>query len=161
MDSTDRSVISALKRDHRQIEQLLARLQAAADPETRRRLRDGVTGAMVQHADAEDKYLYPVIRSALPRGAMDIEKQIRAHAKVKEMLEDLKRADVAGCEFEQLVMEIIAEVHQNILDEEDGVFAWLVQWVDENTLAALGDEMQMHKELGATKTVGWPEPPST
>jgi hemerythrin-like domain-containing protein len=142
MDSTKRSVISALKRDHRQIERLLARLQAATDPDERRPLRDEVTVVIVQHADAEDNYLYRVLRAAIPRGAIDIDKQIAAHAKVKAMLNELKRTDVAGCEFKQLVAGLVAEMHQNIVTEEYSVFPWLVQWVDENTLAELGDEIQ-------------------
>jgi hypothetical protein len=146
VDLIERSVISALTRDHRQIEERLARLQGATDPEERRRLLGEVTTEIVQHADAEDRYLYRVVREAIPRGAIDIavdvEKQIEAHAKVKAMVEGLERIDVTGGEFERLVTELAAEIHQNIVDEEHSVFAWLVQWVDESTLAELGDEVQ-------------------
>src|SRR4051794_40574333 len=134
MDSTKRSVISALTRDHRQIERLLALLQAATDPEERRLLRRQVTVVIIQHADAEDNDLYRVLREAIPRGAIDIEKQIAAHLKIKLMLDELMGTDVAGCEFKQLVDGLVAEIQQNILTEEASVFPWLVQWVDENTL---------------------------
>jgi hemerythrin superfamily protein len=143
VDSSDRSVISALTRDHRQIEAMLARLQTATEPEERRKLLDEVTTEIVHHADAEDKYLYRVVRGAIPREAIDIDKQIAAHVKIKTMLEELNEcSDAANREFAPLVSELIAEVHQNIVNEEHGVFAWLVQWVDESTLAEIGDQVE-------------------
>jgi hemerythrin-like domain-containing protein len=149
VDSTERSVISALIRDHRQIEELLARLQTATDPGERHKLLDEVTTAIVQHADAEDKYVYDVLRGAIPRGAIDIDKQVAAHLNIKTMLEELnERSDAASGEFEQLVTALIAEVRQNIVNEEHGVFAWLVQWVDESTLAELGDQVQALRHQG-------------
>jgi hemerythrin-like domain-containing protein len=143
VDSRDRSVISALTRDHRQIEEMLARLQTATEPEERRKLLDEVTTGIVHHADAEDKYLYRVVRGAIPRGAIDVDQQIAAHTRIKTMLEELnERSDAPNDEFAPLVSELIAEVHQNIVNEEHGVFAWLVQWVDESTLAEIGDQVE-------------------
>jgi hemerythrin superfamily protein len=103
---------------------------------------DEVTTEIVQHADAEEKYLYEVVRSAIPRGAIDIEKQIEAHAKIKAVLGELQRTDAGQGEFDQLMAELITEVHQNVLNEENSVFAWLTQWVDERTLAEIGDEIE-------------------
>jgi hemerythrin-like domain-containing protein len=136
-------VISALTRDHRQIEEMLARLQTATEPVERRKLLEDVTTGIVHHADAEDKYLYRVVRGAIPRGAIDVDQQIAAHTRIKTMLEELnERSDAPNAEFAALVSELIAEVHQNIVNEEHGVFAWLVQWVDESTLAEIGDQVE-------------------
>jgi hemerythrin superfamily protein len=142
VDPTERSVVSALTRDHRHIEELLTRLQTATDAADRRRLLYEVSTEIVQHADAEEKYLYDVVRGAIPHGAVDIEKQIEAHAKIKVMLGELQRTDAGREEFDRLVAELITRVHQNILNEENSVFAWLTQWVDERTLAELGDEIE-------------------
>jgi hemerythrin superfamily protein len=142
VDSTGRSVVSTLTRDHRHIEELLTGLQTATDPADRRRLLDEVTTEMVQHAEAEEKYLYEVVRSAIPRGAIDIENQIEAHARIKAVLGEMQRTDAGQDEFDRLIAELIAEVSQNILNEENSVFAWLTQWVDERTLAELGDEIE-------------------
>jgi hemerythrin-like domain-containing protein len=141
-DPTERSVISALTRDHRHIQELLGRLRAATDPGERRRLLDEVATEIVQHEDAEEKYLYEVVRGAIPPGAIDIPKQIEAHVTIKAVLEELSRTDTAREEFDRLVSELSAEVDQNILNEENSVFTWLAQWVDERTLAELGDEIQ-------------------
>jgi hemerythrin-like domain-containing protein len=140
--STERSVVSALMREHRHIEELLTRLRAAADPADRRALLDEVTTAMVQHTDAEEKYLYAVVREAIPRGAIDIETQVEAHARIMAVLGEMQRSDAGDEEFRRLTAELVAEVRQNILDEETSVFAWLTQWVDERTLAEIGDEIE-------------------
>lgn len=142
VDSTERSVVSALTRDHRHIEELLARLHTTTDPADRRTLLDEVTTEIVQHADAEEKYLYEIVRSAIPRGAIDIENQIEAHVRIKAVLGAMQRTDAGQAEFDRLMAELIAEVRQNILNEEHSVFAWLTQWVDERTLAELGDEIK-------------------
>jgi hypothetical protein len=142
VDSSERSVISALTRDHRHIEELLTRLQAATGPADRLRRLDEVTTEMVRHADAEEKYLYEVVRGAIPRVAIDIENQIEAHARIKAVLARMWRADPGQGEFDRLVAELVAEIGQNILNEENGVFAWLTQWVDERTLAEIGDEIE-------------------
>ena len=141
-DSTERSVVSALTRDHRRIEELLARLQAATDPADRRRRLGEVTTEIVQHADAEEKYLYGVVRGVIPRGAIDIEDQIESHARIRAVLGEMQRTDAGREEFDRLMAELVAEVGQNILNEENSVFAWLTQWVDERTLAELGDEIE-------------------
>jgi hemerythrin superfamily protein len=142
MDLTERSVISLLTRDHRQVEELLGRLQAASDQEERRRLLDEVTAEVVQHAVAEETYLYQALREAIPSGAVDIEKEIAAHAKIKNLLQELEKTDAAGPGFEPLVAKLIAEVHRDIVNEEYAVFPWFAEWVDEVKLAELGDQVK-------------------
>jgi hemerythrin superfamily protein len=142
MDLTERSVISLLTRDHRQVEELLGRLQAASDPEERRRLLDEVTAEVVQHAVAEETYLYQALREAIPSGAVDIEKEIAAHTKIKNLLQELEKTDAAGPEFEPLVTKLIAEVHRDIVNEEYAVFPWFAEWGDEVKLADLGDQVK-------------------
>jgi hemerythrin superfamily protein len=152
MDSTERSVISVLTRDHRQIEELLARLQTATDPEECRRLIDEVTTEVVQHADAEEMYLYQTVREAIPDGAVNIEKEIAAHVKIKEVLEELKRTNVADPKFKALLTELIAAVHQDIINEEHSVFPWFAQWVDEIKLEELGDQVQALRNKAPAST---------
>jgi hypothetical protein len=142
VDSSERSVISALTRDHRHIEELLTRLQAATAPAERLRRLDEVTTEMVRHADAEEKYLYGVVREVIPRVAIDVENQIEAHARIRAVLARMWRTDPRQREFDRLVAELVAEIGQNVLSEENGVFAWLTQWVDERTLAEIGEEIE-------------------
>lgn len=146
VDSSERSVISALTRDHRRIQDMLVRLRAATAPDERRRLLDEVSAEIVHHADAEEKYLYEVVRNSVPRGAVDIDGQFAAHGKIKAVLGELTRTECSGAGFDRLLARLTAEVHQNIVHEETSVFAWLVQWVDERTLAELGDEIQALRE---------------
>jgi hypothetical protein len=156
MDSTERSVISVLTDDHRQVEELLVRLRDTTDPEERRRLLDEVTTAMVQHAAGEETVLYPAVREALPHGAIDLEKEIAAHVRIKEVLWNLEKTDAVGSEFEALVTDLIAEVHQVIVNEEDGVFAWFAERVGERELIGLGARVQALRETrpGRASDVG-------
>jgi hemerythrin-like domain-containing protein len=156
MDSTGRSVISVLTDDHRQVEGLLVRLRDASDPEERRRVLDEVTTAMVQHAAGEETVLYPAVREALPYGVINVEKEIAVHVEIKEALWNLEETDAAGSGFEALVTDLIAKVHQSVVNEENGVFPWFAQCVGERELIELGARVQALRETrpGRASDVG-------
>ncbi len=55
--------------DHRTVELVIQELESAsASPEHRRALADHVIAELVQHAVAEELYLYSMTRKALPDG---------------------------------------------------------------------------------------------
>lgn len=57
-----------LVEEHRRIEQLCERLDAAADPDRRRQIADVLVAVVSRHLSAEEQYLYPAVRTALPDG---------------------------------------------------------------------------------------------
>jgi hemerythrin-like domain-containing protein len=139
----ERDVISVLIGDHRRLEEPLRRLRAAVDADERRRLAEEVTLGLVRHSVAEEKYLYPAVRKALPHGDISAGKRIASHTMIIEILKELETIDAASPEFGALTTELINEVHQHIADEDYSVFPWLAQRLnDDETLIQLGKQIQ-------------------
>jgi hemerythrin-like domain-containing protein len=150
MDSTERSVISVLTRDHRHIQELLGTLRAAGDPPEHRRIRARLRLEMVRHFVAEETYLYPAVGRAVPCRAIDTAKQVAAHTRIETIVNELERTDAEGPALVALVNELTAQAHQHFLNEEYGVFPWLAQSVSDRELIDLGEEVREFEDTAPT-----------
>lgn len=69
MTRTHSDVVSVLTDDHRAVEQVFVQLESRqGEPGIRRDLADHVIAELVRHSVAEEQYLYPAARKALPDG---------------------------------------------------------------------------------------------
>ncbi|WP_345466313.1 hemerythrin domain-containing protein [Actinoallomurus oryzae] len=142
MDSGERSVIGVLNRDHRRIAGLLQKLCAVRDAGERRRLAEEMTGELIRHADAEDLFLYPVVRAiVLDRGA-DGRLETNAHEQINRLLAELAQIEAGSCRFDVLITKLICAVRNEVRHEEVEVFPWLACCAGEQTLIALGDQVR-------------------
>ncbi|MCF2527274.1 hemerythrin domain-containing protein [Yinghuangia soli] len=148
-------MIAELTADHHEIEQLFQRLEALphGDP-GRRALADAVTLELVQHAVAEDEYLYPAIRACVPGGAALADQAAAVHAEVERILRDLEGRPADEPRFDVLVAQAALLVRTHIEDEKALVFPRLARSCDAEYLAGLGSRMKYAK----THASGPPHP---
>src|ERR687883_174461 len=59
----DDDIIAELIVDHREVDELLAKLQGDLSPEERQDTMEHVIAELVRHAIAEESYLYPALRA--------------------------------------------------------------------------------------------------
>ena len=66
-------VIDILTTDHREMIELISRIESTPDASQRRDLADTVIAEIMRHAVAEEMYVYPAIKEHLPDGPEEVE----------------------------------------------------------------------------------------
>jgi hemerythrin superfamily protein len=132
-----------LRKDHREAEELIKRLEESKKPGPRRRQTvEQLVQALTQHMDIEERLLYPVAREALGEDAV-AEAEVE-HRLAREGLEKLtKLVDAPG--FGAVVDMVKGGVKHHVKDEETEMFPKLKKKVDRETLRRLGDQIETAK----------------
>jgi hemerythrin superfamily protein len=145
-------LIGVIVGEHRAVEGDFAELIAGAgDPQRRRDLADHLTTELVRHSVAEELYLYPAARRALPDGDQVADHQIEEHADVERILKDLEGVDPADRTFDDLVGRLYADVEDRVQREERELLPRLRQACDADELRELGRMVVRAKESAPTR----------
>src|SRR3712207_2696701 len=121
--TTGRDVVDLLIEDHRELEQLFAELETGqGTPERRRAVADVMTAELIRHAVAEEMYVYPTARKALPDGDKEVEHDIAEHSEVERMLSELDGMEATEARFDELVTRIAGMIRHHVADEEADLF---------------------------------------
>jgi hemerythrin superfamily protein len=153
MGSERRDVIGVLTHDHREVEELFGKLEAATpdDGQTRRELTDQVIMELVRHSVAEEMYLYPATRKYLPDGDAIADKEIAEHDRVEKTLKALEKTDADSVEFSDLLAELMSDVRLHVRDEEDNLFPALAAHCSQEDLTKMGEKVQAAKDKAPTR----------
>ncbi|MGO4757072.1 hemerythrin domain-containing protein, partial [Streptomyces sp. 2MCAF27] len=131
-------VVDLLTADHREVQELFEGYRASADPGERRLLMEQITVEIVRHSVAEEQYLYPTVRKALPNGDEVAEREMEELSEAERILGDLERLDTADRRFDALVRELYDVVSMHIRGEEDVIFPELRERLTPEERLALG-----------------------
>src|SRR5438128_3950565 len=94
MTQTQQDLIDVLVTDHREVDELFADLEgASSDAQRRRRLADVVIAELVRHSVAEEMYLYPTVRKALPHGDQVADHDTAEHADAEQIMRSIERLE--------------------------------------------------------------------
>ncbi|HEV2640266.1 MAG TPA: hemerythrin domain-containing protein [Actinocrinis sp.] len=146
------NVIEELAADHRDIRELLERLQAAnAAANVRGALVARLSIELSGHTSAEEQYLYPTVREYVPEGAALADGELAAHARIEALLRRLEGASDRGGEFGDLLERLAAEVDAHMRDEEDRVFPALARACSPDALDELGRTVRTAKVTAPTR----------
>lgn len=147
----ERDLISVLVRDHREVQELFRRLQNGGTPDERRRIADEATIELVRHSVAEDMYLYPEVRKALPEGDRIADRELEDHREIERTLKELEKVDAISPEFDTLITRLTNAVQRHIDDEENVLFPRLLQHIDHDDLVKLGRKVESAKDRAPTR----------
>jgi hemerythrin superfamily protein len=148
-DETD--VVGVLTHDHREVEELFAKIEATTDAEELRDLTDQVIIELIRHSVAEEQYLYPAVREHVPGGDALADKEIEDHNTVEEALKKLESMDTSDPEFMTTFREMSSEVRQHVKEEEEELFPQLREYATGDQLRELGDKTQTAKKMSPTR----------
>lgn len=153
MGTQQLDVISVLTHDHREVEELFGRLEAAPhdDGQARRSLVDQVITELVRHSVAEEMYLYPATRKYVPGGDEIADREIGDHAEVEKIMKQLEKAEATTEQFSTLLTRLISEVRAHVEDEESTLFPQLARHASAEELVELGKRVQAAKEKAPTR----------
>ncbi|MER6983100.1 hemerythrin domain-containing protein [Streptomyces carpinensis] len=141
MDS--RGIVEELTEDHRQVRSLFDGIRSARPGSAERlALVERAGRALVRHATAERVHLYPAVRRFLPDGDGWVERELREHQEIEELLKALEEADPAGEEFAHLLLSLVTRVTEHVVEEEQLLFPRLQALCPADVLRDLGAKVR-------------------
>lgn len=129
-------VIELITADHRDVEALFAEMKR--HPENRPTLFAEVCAKFLAHSVAEEERVYPEIAKLVPEERPEVEHGTSEHHKAEEMLFALQDMDCDSPEFERVLDEFIAAVHEHVQEEESQVLPVLAKAAPKRLLQELG-----------------------
>ncbi|GHJ10476.1 hemerythrin [Micromonospora humidisoli] len=144
--TTGRDVVDVLTADHHEIEAIFVELEnPQGTAGHRRRLADVLIAELVRHAVAEEMYVYPTARRALPDGDQLAEHEIAEHAAAERTLKELEPLDPSDARFEPLISHLTKSIRQHVREEESELFPRLRAAVAHEELVELADRVRAAK----------------
>ncbi|KWV31149.1 hemerythrin domain-containing protein [Micromonospora rifamycinica] len=143
---TEQDVVDVLTADHHEIATILVELESRqGSAEHRRRLADVLIAELVRHAVAEEMYVYPAARRALPDGDQLAEHEIAEHAAAERTLKELEPLDPSSARFEPLISHLTKTIRHHVREEEAELFPRLRAAVAHEELVELAERVQAAK----------------
>ncbi|THA71564.1 hemerythrin domain-containing protein [Streptomyces sp. A0958] len=146
------NVIAELTTDHREVDELFAKIEAQpVGDERRRKLADELTIELVRHSVAEEMHLYPAVRRFVDDGDDMADKELSDHAEVEQHLKELEGLPADDPQFDHLVAKLKLEVSEHVRDEEGRLFPLLAAACSPETLDELGEKVRAAKKTAPTR----------
>src|SRR4051794_6306136 len=119
----DDDVIAELIIDHREVDEMLSKLQGdTLSPEERQDMMEEVIAELVRHAIAEESYVYPAVEDRVPNGKAIADKERADHQEVEELLKQLEGEDPHEPSSRPTLNKLATDLQQHIADEENNLF---------------------------------------
>ena len=150
-DGPVQDVVDILTADHREMLELLARVEASPDPEQRRDLVETAIAEVMRHAVAEEMYVYPAVEKHMPNGAEEVEHDKREHDEIVQVMKQIEDVDAADPRFLSLALDLEAKLRHHIADEERDQFPQLRAHIPADQLVELGTKVEAAKKLAPTR----------
>jgi hypothetical protein len=139
-ETTGRNVIDVLNEQHRDLVALCDRLVATPDD---RKLRSVLVAELSRHLSAEEQYLYPAIRTAVPGGE---ELAARELAEDHELLVLLK-----GLENDKTPKDLADAVRRHVAADAEELLPVLAEMVPIEDLIRVGNRVELAAEAAPTR----------
>lgn len=144
-------VVDVLTKDHAEMTQLIAQIWATDDPHRRRELADIVISEIVQHAVAEEMFVYPAIREHLPNGTGVVEHDTDEHKQIERTMKDLEGLEATDTRFAEVVRDLAKQLTHHADDEESEQFPQLRSHLPREKLVKLAEQVQAAKKIAPTR----------
>ncbi|MEU5779625.1 hemerythrin domain-containing protein [Micromonospora lupini] len=148
----DQDVVDILVADHREVETLFVELETRqGTPEHRRQLADVMIAELVRHAVAEEAYVYPTARKALPDGDQLADHEIEEHSDAERTMKDLESVDPTDPRFDELLAHLTSTIRHHVQDEESDLFPRLRAAAAREELVELAAKVTAFKKVAPTR----------
>ncbi len=139
-------IISLLKEDHREVDALFGRLEAASERalKTKQKLFEQIKEALTVHAEAEEQIVYPRMRELAEARHLSFE-SLEEHRLVKQELAEIGEIAAGSDEWDAKVKVLIDLVRHHVKEEEGEAFKVLRAELEREELREMGERLQMFK----------------
>ena len=134
---------SLLKADHRKVEDLFQRLEAARG-NAKLRVFEQIKTELELHTHIEEKIFYPALEKPEQTHDLTLE-AYEEHAVVKNLLKELSRARTATEEWEAQAKVLQENVEHHVEEEENELFKKADAVLSEEDIEGLGERMAAEK----------------
>jgi hemerythrin superfamily protein len=138
------SAIDMLEADHREVEDLFERFEAAREARQQRAIFEQIADKLAVHAAMEEQHFYPAVRADETEDLLL--EAAEEHLSVKRVIADLLRLDAKDETFAAKVKVLREQVEHHVEEEEGELFPQVRALLDEETLLALEQEMVATQE---------------
>lgn len=138
--------IELLLRDHRLIDGLAERLDAADDPAEIRRLFLRIVEELAAHEAAEHEVVFPAFRAALEKTDDTLAHCIGEHEELNELLDEMRSLAPDCFGFTKRGSALLLDVKAHFLREEESVFADMRASFSPDELLRLGSRALAAKQ---------------
>ena len=142
MPETD--VVQLLTTDHRTVERLFERLNSGTGD--RSQLTEELILELTIHAEAEERIVYPTIRSTIPDGGEKVAEAEQEHGEMKRLIAKLQELDLDDPAFESTLLELQEGVQHHVEEEESEVFPPFRDKTSADERARLGTQVLEAKQ---------------
>ncbi len=145
-------LIRVIQQDHEHIESLLYELETTTtSPENRRALADHLITELERHLVAEERYLFPAVRSHLPDGEAIADQAKRLRATAEKSMAGLENVSPAAAGFELSLTKLTAAVRRHIHRQDETLLPRLRNALSAADLRELGEQVVHAKEIAPTR----------
>ncbi len=113
--------IALLKEDHRAVEDLFARFEAAATMKQQLSIATKICDALRLHGEIEEGIFYPAMRAAISETELIDEAEVE-HQSVKFLIAQIETGDLSSDMFRANVMVLKEYVEHHVAEEEGEMF---------------------------------------
>lgn len=112
-------IIDLVLQDHKAVEQLFDKLQAATGADDQARLFAQVKEALERHASAEEKVLYPRVGKDVPEGEEEVKDADEEHDQIRQSLKEVEEHEASTELFTLAVAQLVATTKHHVGVEEE------------------------------------------
>jgi hypothetical protein len=148
-----RSMVDQLTRDHDQIMRLCAELRSAVadNAASTQTVADVLVATVSRHLSAEEQYLYPTVRAALPDGGPLADHELTEDAAMLQSLKSLSQTTIDHPALPGLVETVTRQLNQHARRAVDDLFPGLREHCSDNELVRLGNRVEIAAEAAPTR----------
>ena len=134
------NAIELLETQHRDIDDLFARLErGAGSDKARQKLFDDLADLLAIHASIEELHFYPAVKAA--KTEEKVEHSLEEHVGIKRKLSLCMATSLSSDKFLERLRALAHEVQHHVGDERNELFPKVRRMFDADQLEALGQEM--------------------
>ncbi len=131
-----RNVVDVLNEQHREISMLAERVIS----EESEKVRSVLIATLSRHLSAEEQYLYPAIRAAVPDGDRIADRELAEDHELLRLMQS-----------EERLPELVAAVRRHVEADASELFPLLEQMVPVEDLIRLGNRVETAEEAAPTR----------
>lgn len=145
-------VVDLLSADHHELARLVTELESGdLVPADRGRLAEVVVAELVRHSVAEEEYLYPAAKEALPDSGPVTDRGLSTHRETEAAMKRLQATSAGTPEFDAQVRQLAVLVRDHIEVEETSLLPRLRAECDPAELRRLAVLVGMARDAAPTR----------
>ncbi len=143
-----KSIITMLKKDHKEVSALLKEALATTERATSKRteLFTQIHEALTLHTRFEEENLYPILLEQ-PKTKGDALEAEEEHAQIKCLLAEISMTEVTDERWKPKLVVLAEDIRHHVKEEEaaGGLFDELKKRLDDDELAGLAEQFESNK----------------